>query len=404
MNAPSLRASAMSPLWEAVRDRLEREGVDNRGLLRVPTLDAAARLTLKNLLDRPKPPRRVDLARLETALVALGVGADLPGALAALGFEVSEGPARRRAERARGRAARQAAREVVEQWPEPWAAEWIDGVIRAGVFGGKDADAARRLVEDTRRVLDALDRHDATGGGSVSRVELAAQVLGDSHSLDSGRRLEAVVARALALRSGPIEQDDQRVWETAGVHTDLTSGPVLTWRLPVLGPLGAMVDAASAAGLPLHLSRMALIECPPRFVNGVEVLVAENPRVVEAAAQLGVEQPVVSAGGSPSGAVQLLVRQLVEAGVTVLYHGDFDSPGLALCARMQAAGVHPWRMTTDDYLTALADADHHGVELPLDNRPPGATPWDPGLSDAFGRERRIVHEERLLPALLYPVG
>ena len=87
MKAPSLRASAMSPFWEAVRDRLEREGVDNRGLLRVPTLDAAARLTLKNLLDRPKPPRRVDLGRLETALVALGVGADLPGALAALGFE-----------------------------------------------------------------------------------------------------------------------------------------------------------------------------------------------------------------------------------------------------------------------------------------------------------------------------
>ncbi len=389
----------MAPLWVAVRDRLERQGIDNRGLLAVPGLDAAGRLTLKNLLDRPRPPRRIDLARLETALVALGVGADLPGALAALGFEVSEEPARLRAERARGQAARQAARAEVQRWPEPWATEWIDAVIRAGVLGGRDVDAAVRLVEDTRRVLDALDRRDATSDGSVSRVELAAQILGDSHALDSGRRLESAVARALALRNGPLD-DDQRVWDAAGVHTDLTSGPVLTWRLPVLGTLGAIVDAATAAGLPLHLSRMALLEHPPRFPSGIEVLVAENPRVVEAAAQLGVERPVISAGGSPSGAVQLLVGQLVDAGTTVLYHGDFDVPGLALCARMHDVGVRPWRMGTDDYLAALADADAHGVELPLDDRSPGVTPWDPDLRGVFDRERRIVHEERLLPDLL----
>ncbi len=399
MSHPSLRDPAMAPLWDAVRDRLERRGIDNRGLLAVPSLEMAGRLTLKNLLDRASPPRRLDLGRLEAVLVDLGVGADLPAALAALGFEVSAEPSRRRAERARGRHAREAARSAVAAWPEPWAAEWVDAVIRAGVLRDLDADVAAGIVAAARRVLDAIDRRGASASGPVSRVDLAAQVLGSAHALDAGQRLEAAVARALALRAGPIE-DDVRVWEAAGVHPDLTSGPVLTWRLPVLGGLAQMVGAATAAGLPLHLTRMALLQHPPRFARGTEVLVAENPRVVEAGAQMRVEQPLVSAGGSPSGAVQLLVGQLVEAGVAVRYHGDFDTAGLALCARMSAAGAVPWRMTAGDYRAALADADAQGVDLPVESRRPGSTPWDPSLHAVFDHERRIVHEERLLPDLL----
>lgn len=389
----------MAPLWAAVRDRLERQGADNRGLLGVPALETTGRLTLKSLLDRPKAPRRIDLGKLEIALVTLGVGPDLPSALATLGFEVSDEPARRRAEQALGRTARETARGSVEPWPEPWAAEWIDGVIRAGVLRGMGPDAAEKIVTDTRRVLDEIDRRRAKTSGPISRVDLSAQVLGSSHRLDAGQRLGVAVLRALELRNGPIE-DDIRVWEAAGVHPDLTSGPVLTWRLPVVGGLAPMVEAATAAGLPVHLSRMALLDHPPCFASDAEVLVAENPRVVEAAAQLRVERPMVSAGGSPSGAVQLLIRQLVEGGVTVWYHGDFDSPGLALCARMQAAGTKPWRMNSVDYLAALAEADDQGVDLPLDEHGPVVTPWDPSLQAVFDHERRIVHEERLLPDLL----
>ena len=32
--------------------------------------------------------------------------------------------------------------------------------------------------------------------------------------------------------------------------------------------------------------------------------------------------------------------------------------------------------------------------------PAGPTPWDPGLRGVFESERRIVHQERLLPELL----
>jgi hypothetical protein len=41
-----------------------------------------------------------------------------------------------------------------------------------------------------------------------------------------------------------------------------------------------------------------------------------------------------------------------------------------------------------------------GVSLPIDVAVAGPTPWDPTLQAAFNSERRIVHEERLLPDLL----
>lgn len=416
MSDPTLGDPALAPLWAAVRDRLERRGLDNRGLLPVPDLDTGARLTLKNLVDRPRPPKRIDLGELETALVRLGVGADLPSALAALGHEASDEPARQRADRARRRAARKAVRAAAAMWPEAWATEWIEAVISTGVLADFGVDEAVELMVDTRRVLDTL-----TGGGDdgdvldtssdslvvtahgVSRVELAAKVLGDSHALDTGRPHHVAMVRALAFHHGLVDVAvETEVWNAAGIHPDLTSGPVLVWRLPVLGGLAPLVESATTAGVPLHLSRMALLDHPPDFEPGTDVLIVENPRIVEVAAQLGVATPMISAAGSPSTTVQMLTRRLLERGAVVRYHGDFDAAGIALCARMHAEGVVPWRMTAQDYLDALAAADAQGVELPVDANQSLETPWDRGLQDAFNAERRIVHEERLLPGLLGP--
>lgn len=126
----------------------------------------------------------------------------------------------------------------------------------------------------------------------------------------------------------------------------------------------------------------------------------ENPYIVEAATQADAPTAVVAANGNPSNAVRLLLTQLVGAGATVRYHGDFDTAGLAMCACMAALGLTPWRMDAADYRAALADADDADVELPVDAAPPGPTPWDPSLQATFDRRRLIVHEERLLPSLL----
>ena len=244
------------------------------------------------------------------------------------------------------------------------------------------------LVGQVRRILDEL-----ADGDIVSRVDLAARLFDDSHALDTGTRLEAATARALRHRLGP--DPPAEVWTQAGVTLDLVSAPVLTWNLP-----GELPQHATELGVPLHLSQLALRAHPLTAPKGADVLVVENPRVVEAAAQMRSPLTVVSTNGNPSGAVRLLLDQLLAAGCHVRYHGDFDAAGLAICARMARLGLRPWRMGVTDYLEALAAAKEAGVTLPVDERRAPPTPWDPGLQSTFDEHRRVVHEERLLPGLV----
>jgi len=199
---------------------------------------------------------------------------------------------------------------------------------------------------------------------------------------------------------GPTDHRD--LWAQAGVHLDLTSAPALTWKLPLSDECGLARLAAAAAdrGIPLHISRFSLEAYPAIVPRGSRILVVENPRVVEAAAQMRAATPVVSTNGRPSSTVLLLLAQLREAGAELRYHGDFDAAGLAICESLTRLGLVPWRMTAADYLAALAAADDQGAVLPQDPYPPGPTHWDPALRRTFDRERRIVHQERLLPGLV----
>lgn len=399
---PSLTSDGLDEVWDLVRERLERQGLDNRGRVRLPTdLSPRARRNLAAALGTT-PRATIDLGQVEQALCRLGVGDDLPTALEALGFAVSDEPARRRAERAQGRTARDAARAEAAAWPEPWAPDWIDEVVRAGIVRGLDTDGAVDLVRSVRRLLDHLDaaaarQPDAT---PVGRVELAAQVLGSAHALDTGRRLEAATTRALAHRLGAT--DPRVLWEQAGVHFDLTSGPVQTWNLPLIpsSGLAPLVAEAVAIGVPLHLTQLALRDHPLACPPGAEILVVENPRVLEVAVQRRLDRSVVTTSGNPSVAAQLLLRQLLETGALLHYHGDFDAAGLAIGARMFAMGLTPWRMDTADYRRAVADAEADGITLPVDPSFASPTPWDPTLATAFGERRLVIHEERLLPDLL----
>lgn len=397
MNVPeSLRSPELDALWASARARLEARGDDQRGRLRLPELSSRAKLALKALVGRPVG-KSVDLAALEAGLARLGIGEDLTSALAALGHEVSDEPARRRADRAERQEARRVARTIAGEWPEPWAKEWIDDVIRAGVLRGFDRDQSCGLLRQVRAVLDYLERERPV---PISRVDLAAHVLGSSHALDTGTRVEAAVARALAFKIGPSDHRD--LWSQAGVHFDLTSAPVLTWRLPLNADCGLepVSAAAWAQGIPLHLSRFALESHPASVPKGTRVLVVENPRLVEAAAQRGSATPVVSTNGQPSSTVLLLLTQLLDVGAELRYHGDFDTAGLAICERLMSFGIVPWRMSAADYRAALAAADAEGAALPVETRAPGPTPWDPELREVFDRERRVVHQERLLPELI----
>ena len=397
---PSLTSDGLDQVWELVRQRLERQGFDNRGRVRLPELSARARRNLAAVVGAPVRAT-VDLHRVEEGLRSLGVGDDLPAALAALGFAPSDEPARRRAERRAGKGARDAARAAAAAWSEPWASDWIDEVIRAGTIRGLDEIGAVALVASVRTVLDALAaRADDPDALPLSRVDLAARLLGSAHGLDRGSRIEAATTRALARSLGPSDPSD--LWERAGAHLDLTSGPALTWNLPVSATSGLapLLRAAAELAVPVHLTQFALRRHPLTVPPGTDVLVVENPRIVEAAAQTRSPLPVIAAYGNPSAAVRLLLRQLVAAGASIRYHGDFDAAGLAMCARMHAFGLAPWRMSSADYLDALTEAHAAGVELPHDPAPVGPTPWEPALATLFASRRLVVHEERLLPSLL----
>lgn len=409
IDRPSLRDPELRPVWDAVRARLERSGRENRGRIRTPNLTRRGERLLTSVLDAPVRAT-VDLGALEARLVALGIGDTLSAAIAVLGHPVSQTAALRRADRSRAAEVRAAARRVTASWPEPWAGEWTDEVIRSGLLAGLDEVGATGLLGRVRAVLDRIASPPAPGtpegGAGVSRVDLAAEVLGSSHGLDRGTREEAALTRL--LRHWYPGEDDRRVWERAGVLPDRVSAPVLTWGLSMVGRLGRsegpgvseLLRMATELGVPIHLSQMVLRAYPVEVDREADVLVAENPRVVEAAAEAATPFAVVALNGNPAGAARLLIDQLLGGGARLRYHGDFDATGLAICGRMHRLGLVPWRMDSASYEAAVAEAESAGARLPSESRRAPETPWDPQLQAVFNRLHRVVHEERLLQGLL----
>ena len=156
-----------------------------------------------------------------------------------------------------------------------------------------------------RRLLKRLDQ---VGPPRLSRTELASALYGSAHALDRGRSLTTAIERALRHRTGSLDDSElngRELWEAAGILTDRVSAPALTWSLPVAGtsPLDEQIRAASAGALPLHISLLALRTYPVTVPRHTPVLVVENPRLVEAAAERNRRSCVVATNGNPTTAV-----------------------------------------------------------------------------------------------------
>ena len=394
----SLLDQGLAPVWEAARRRLDRFGTQRRGTIARPRLNPSSALTLESLLGH-KPSQRLDLARLEEALARLKIGETLCSALARLGHPPSEAAAQRRAARLRSREARDALTRSVALWKEPWAAEWSDEVVRTGVLGDLDRQAVERLVGNVRRLLDQPDQMQAPG---VSQTELAAKVFGSAHALDKGTKEAAAVTQALRYRQREFHLERRALWEAAGILANRVSAPALTWSLPVLGgsALDEQIRSASGGGLPLHISLLALQKYPVTVPRDSPVLVVENPRLVEAAAERRQPSCVIASNGNPSTAVTTLLDQLRESGASIWYHGDFDAAGIGICRRMYEDGATPWMMNASDYERDIDQAEQAGIQLDPDTKDCGATPWDPELRSAFRNRRLIIHEEFVLASVL----
>ena len=396
----SLLSPGLGEVWSAARRRLDRYGPQRRGSIASPALDPASTLAMESLLGR-KPAKRLDLQELEAALVARAIGRDLCDALTRLGHPPSAEAAHRRSERARAQEARESLHCAITVWDEPWAAAWADAVVGAGLLRDFDGGSAARLANDVRRLLDHLEHHQLSAS---SRTEIAAALYGSAHALDSGTRRASAVTHALRCRNGPL--DERELWEAAGILPDRVSAPALVWSLPVAGasPLDVHVRFALHAGLPLHISLFALRRHPISVDTGTPVLGVEKPRLIEAAAERSLPACVISSNGNPSTAVTTLLRQLQQAEASLWYHGDFDSPGIAICRRMHEFGCSPWMMDARDYADAIRQAKESDVQLMSDPKECGPTPWDPKLQAAFDHHRLIIHEEFVLDGVLNRFG
>lgn len=388
---------SLTRVWGRVAERLERGGLRPEGRVVVDGLDRAERHALGGLLGRVVTSSRctVDLASLDRRLRTRSGTGLVQAAEAALGRALVDRPSARQARRVAREEPYVVARDWLREHPgldRPWVHAWLEALRRDGLPSRHDNPTA--LVRQALEVLAAC-----TERGTVrSRTELAAGILGDAHALDEGRRLEHVVVRALAAREDrptPATAAERRdLWAQVGVSTDTVSSTCLCLRLGATGSGGLVqrLQLAAAAGDPVHLTWWDL-EQGLRFARGQEVLVCENPRVLEAFAQQGPTAAVVCTSGRSSLVTRAVLALLVDAGARLRYHGDFDWPGVALANEVVTAfGARPWLLGAADYLAAPA-------QLPLSG--PAVDPaWDAELGAAMRSRGLAVHEEAVLPELL----
>lgn len=391
-----LRDPALAPTWARLRARLERDGLVAVGRLRLHPTSRDERHALGDLLGRIVVGDRVtvDLAGLDERLRQRSGCGGLLDVLTLL-----DGPLRDRpAERIRLTAHRTEPLELARSSVQlPWADRWVDELRRTGLLT-RAADPVL-VVRQAVAALEAVLADDAPTGRS--RVELAAQVFGDAHALDEDRLVHRVLLRALAAAADVDlpESAEQRwsLWESYGVSPDLLSATCLTLGLQVEGddPVSGRVTAATESGSPLHLTRWDLRRWTGRL-RASDVVVCENPRVLEAVAELhGGRRAVVCTSGQPNTVVTGVLRLLAAAGCTLRSHGDFDWAGLVIANRLVAElDAVPWLMSTADYEAhARADAP------PLVGAPVEAG-WDPDLAASMRAFGRSLHEESVLPVLL----
>ena len=236
-------------------------------------------------------------------------------------------------------------------------------------------------------------------------AELAARTVGDAHALDPDTSLASIVLRAAAVLGKSEKWDDaqsrRETWASVGVICDELSTPVLVLNLCASEDTAASHALAAYAtiGEPTYLSVRQLLRTPPAFCQaslGPLVYVCENANIVAAVAQrLGPNsRPLVCIDGQPRTATRLLLNRLQDAGVRLLYHGDFDWPGIQIANTiMERHKAQPWRMSTNDYRAAAIGT------LSLDGKPVAAS-WDVELMPAMSEIGKAVHEERVVENML----
>jgi len=395
----TLGRPALARLVQRLRARLER-GRPLTGTLALPKASPEERDGINRLLGRA-PTRgdtvEVSLDKLDEKLRNGGICSGLSAAVQELTGPVAD---------------RRAEREALEaQWADLFTASskriagrpelepWLQQLRAAGLLRRYGIASAGQLLSQALDVLALLPARD------IPLAELAARTVGDAHALDPDTSLGSIVLRAAAVLGKSEKWDDaqsrRETWASVGVICDELSAPVLVLNLRASGDTAASHALAAYAtiGEPTYLSVRQLLRTPPTFCQaslGPLVYVCENANIVAAVAQrLGPNsRPLVCIDGQPRTATRLLLNRLQDAGVRLLYHGDFDWPGIQIANTiMERHKAQPWRMSTNDYRAAAIGT------LSLDGKPVAAS-WDDDLMSVMLKVGKAVHEEQVIETIL----
>lgn len=389
----------LAELRRRLRRHFERANLDRpQANLRLSQVSVREYEILASLMGRPTRHAnsiQVDIAAIDAALSRAGIAPSLKAALERFDGPIIHLPTARA--------------EALSRW---------DSVAR----DAQHPDLAR-LLQTPRGLglLKRLAKQDPAVAGQVRqradrvlqrlpvkgwpRAQIAAEILGDAHGLDSGQPAATLIAAALrqAAPANPEaseadlldEERDRSVWARSGVLVNELARPALFLNIPTQGGAGF----AAEAGEPTYASLRRLLRTPPAWaVSGRPVHVCENPNFVAIAAdQLGSGcAPLACTDGMPAAAQRVLLTQLAKAGARLLYHGDFDWPGLRIANFViRSFGAQPWRFGAGDYVAC----DINPLGQRLAGTPVPAS-WDAALSPAMQARDLALPEEAVAATLL----
>jgi uncharacterized protein (TIGR02679 family) len=383
-----LGGAELSDLRARLRRRYELGPADRKlPSIQVGKLNQTERAALASLVGRKggvAASITIDIAEVDRALSDAGIAPSLRAAL-----ELLDGPiVNREAELSRIRSSWMS---VLAGCKHPDLILYLSSSPNFGVLkrlSGNRPDAASLICTKTEAILERLP---ASG---VPRAQIAAEVLGNAHGLDSGRPVAALSLAVLRSRSPTDTGDDRDTWAAAGILVNELAKPALFLNVPCDG-------LQMSAGEPQYASLRLLARRPPDWsVAGRPILVCENPNLVAILAdRLGPGcPPVVCVEGHLGAAQRTILRQLKTSGAVLRYHGDYDWPGISIANNVIAKyGASPWHFSAADYLAAAAGAPH--LATPLSGRPVIAT-WDADLSAAMTKAGIKIEEEALAKRMI----
>jgi uncharacterized protein (TIGR02679 family) len=128
-------------------------------------------------------------------------------------------------------------------------------------------------------------------------------------------------------------------------------------------------------------------------------LVCENPNLVAILAdRLGAAcSPVVCVDGHLGAAQRTILKQLRASGAELLYHGDYDWPGISITNHVAKYGAKPWHFSAADYAAAVDSAPQ--LAAPLSGRPVVAS-WDADLTAIMTKIGIKIEEEAIAERII----